>query len=55
MKDVALLIEKLGQRYSDILGINLKEGDEKEIFKWFLTSVLFGAPINETSVIKTYK
>jgi hypothetical protein len=55
MKDVALLIENLGQRYSDILGINLKEGDEKEIFKWFLTSVLFGAPINETSVIKTYK
>ena len=55
MKDVALLIERLGQRYSEILGINLIEGDEKEIFKWFLTSVLFGAPINETSVIKTYK
>ncbi len=55
MKDVALLIEKHGQRYSKILGINLKEGDEKEIFKWFLASVLFGAPINETSVIKTYK
>jgi len=55
MKDVALLLEKFGQRYSEILGINLKEGDEKEIFKWFLVSVLFGAPINETSVVKTYK
>jgi hypothetical protein len=47
MKDVALLIEKLGQRYSEILGINMKEGDEKEVFKWFLTSVLFGAPITK--------
>ena len=55
MQDVASLIEKFGQRYSEILGINLKEGDEKEIFKWFLASILFGAPINETSVIKTYK
>ena len=55
MKDVALLIEKFGQRYSEILGINLREGDEKEIFKWFLDSVLFGAPINETAVIRTYK
>jgi len=55
MKDIALLIRKFGQRYSEILGINLREGDEKEIFKWFLASVLFGAPINETSVIKTYK
>jgi hypothetical protein len=55
MKDLALLIEKRGQRYSEILGMNLKEGDKKEVFKWFLTSVLFGAPINETSVIKTYK
>jgi hypothetical protein len=55
MKDVALLIEKFGQRYSEILGINLREGDEKEIFKWFLASVLFGAPINETAVIRTYK
>ncbi len=55
MKDVALLIEKFGQRYSEILGINLREGDKKEIFKWFLDSVLFGAPINETAVIRTYK
>jgi hypothetical protein len=55
MKNVALLIEKYGQRYSEILGINLREGDEKEIFKWFLVSVLFGAPINETAAIKTYK
>ena len=49
------LIENLGQRYSEILGINLKDGRNDEIFKWFFASVLFGAPITETSVIKTYK
>ena len=50
-----LLVEKFGRKYSDILGINLKNKDDGEIFKWFLASVLFGAPINETSVIRTYK
>ena len=50
-----LLVEKFGQKYSDILGINLKTKDDGEIFKWFLASVLFGAPIKESSAIKTYK
>jgi len=50
-----LLVEKFGQRYSDILEINLKTKDDPEIFKWFLASVLFGAPIAESSVIRTYK
>jgi endonuclease III len=50
-----LLVEKFGQKYSDILGINLKTKDDGEIFKWFLASVLFGAPIRESSAIKTYK
>ena len=57
MKQEALnaLLENFGQRYSEVLGINLKDGKDEEIFKWFLTSILFGAPITETSVIKTYK
>lgn len=50
-----LLVEKFGQKYSDILGINLQTENDEEIFKWFLASVLFGAPINETSVIRAYK
>jgi len=54
-KTVNLLVEKFGRKYSDILGINLETKDDVEIFKWFLASVLFGAPINETSVIRTYK
>jgi len=49
------LVEKFGMRYPEILGIDLKSRREDEIFKWFLASILFGAPITETSVIKTYK
>jgi len=52
---VRVLIENFGQKYSDLLGINLVGAENKEVFKWFLASVLFGAPITESSVIKTYK
>ncbi|MEM2338287.1 MAG: hypothetical protein QXP06_06800 [Candidatus Bathyarchaeia archaeon] len=54
-ESVQTLVEKLGERYSKILGINLESGREEEIFKWFLASILFGAPITENSVIKTFK
>ncbi len=55
MEVTTLLIKNLGRRYSKILGIDLRKGDDDEIFKWFLTSVLFGAPISETSVLRTYR
>ncbi|MGQ9530918.1 MAG: hypothetical protein ACUVQX_05635 [Candidatus Bathycorpusculaceae bacterium] len=48
------LIENFGSKYSEMLGINLSSGKDEEIFKWFLASILFGAPITETSAIKTY-
>jgi endonuclease III len=54
-KDLKALVEGQGQKYSEILGIDLSEGKEEEIFKWFLASLLFGAPITESSVIKTWK
>lgn len=54
-KALESLVESLGERYSKVLKINLASKDDKEIFKWFLASVLFGAPITETSVIKTYR
>lgn len=54
-KTVEALLERFGKRYSEVVGINLDRGKDEEIFKWFLASVLFGAPIAETSVIKTYK
>jgi len=54
-QDLATMVEKFGQRYSELLGINLDREDDEEVFKWFLAAVLFGAPITETSVVKTYK
>jgi endonuclease III len=48
-------VECFGQKYSEILGIDLSSGKDEEIFKWFLASILFGAPITENAVIKTYK
>jgi len=54
-KATNLLLDKFGQKYSDVLGINLRTKDDREIFKWFLASVLFGAPITEGSVIRTYR
>lgn len=54
-ENLKVLVENFGKEYSAILGIDLKGGRDEEIFKWFLTSILFGAPITETSVIKTYK
>jgi hypothetical protein len=52
---VKALVDSLGQKYSEALGINLSFENDGEIFKWFLASLLFGAPIAESSVIKTYK
>jgi len=54
-KTLATLLERIGTRYSEYLGINLDSGKDEEVFKWFLASILFGAPITETSVIRTYK
>jgi len=47
-------IEAYGRRYSEVLGIRLGEGDDAEVFKWFLASLLFGAPITESAAIRTY-
>ena len=54
-EDLRAFVESRGQTYSEILGIDISEGKEEEIFKWFLASLLFGAPITESSVIKTYR
>ncbi len=47
------LIEKLGGKFSRELGIDLN-GCEKEVFKWFIASVLFGARIGERIVLQSY-
>jgi endonuclease III len=52
---VKAFLENLGRRYSEILGIDLSSAKEEEVFKWFMASILFGAPITEKAAIKTYK
>jgi hypothetical protein len=49
------LVKELGTPFSSSLGINLQEGKEKEIFKWFLASVLFGKRISFRIAAKTYE
>jgi len=46
---------KKSELYSEELGISLKENNDKEIFKWFLASILFGARISESIAKNTYK
>jgi len=48
------LSEKIGGRFSVSLGINLDRGDSREVFKWFLASILYGTRISETIASNTY-
>lgn len=45
---------KLTKLYSEELSIKLEKRSEKEIFKWFLASILFGKRIGENIAKKTY-
>lgn len=54
-EDLRALLESLGQRYSEALGIDLPHRSDEELFKWFLVSMLFGAPITESAVVKTFE
>lgn len=51
---LAKILRAQGQEYSKSLGIDVSSG-ETEVFKWFVASLLFGAPISEATAIKTYK
>ncbi|KPJ68517.1 MAG: hypothetical protein AMJ43_00150 [Coxiella sp. DG_40] len=48
------LIKEFGRPFSCSLGISLQGGKEREIFKWFLASVLFGKRISYRIAEKTY-
>lgn len=54
-KLVTTLIENLGKQFSTSLRIDLSNSESTEIFKWFLASILFGARISESIVVKTYR
>ncbi len=46
---------KRSKLYSEELGIELKKNNDREIFKWFLASILFGARITEIIAKNTYR
>jgi hypothetical protein len=52
---VRTILDEFGNRFSRDLNIDLTTGDETEVFKWFIASVLFGARITEKIAIKTYR
>ncbi len=52
---VSLADLKRTQLYSEELGIELQRGTDKEYFKWFLASLLFGGRISETVARNTYR
>lgn len=37
------------------LGLDIASGDEKDLFKWFLASFLFGKRIQQEIAVETYK
>jgi endonuclease III len=41
--------------YSEELGIRLRDRQDREYFKWFLASLLFGGRISETIAKNTYR
>ena len=41
--------------YSEELGIDLAKQNDREYFRWFLASLLFGARISETTAKNTYR
>jgi len=55
MEKINLLFQKWRGSYSRELGINLKEKDYKEVGKWFIASMLFGARISEAIAMRTYR
>src|SRR3972149_11673546 len=52
---VSLAELKRTQLYSEELSIDLRRGSDKEYFKWFLASLLFGGRISETIARITYQ
>jgi len=49
------LLQEYGELFSEELGIDLEKGRSGEVFKWFLASILFAAPIRAESAERTYR
>jgi hypothetical protein len=53
-EEIRKLVNKLGEPYSEMLGIDLHEGDPAYL-KWFLAAFLYAKPIREESATKTFR
>ncbi len=56
-ENIGTNLEQLKQSplYSEELGISLAAADDREYFKWFLASLLFGGHISESIAKNTYR
>jgi hypothetical protein len=52
--DVHELVDRMGEPYSKMLGIDLRRGDA-EYVKWLLASILYAKPIREESAARTFR
>jgi hypothetical protein len=48
-------VERYGQPFSEMLGIDIRSCRKEEISKWFLASILYSKPIRESSATNTYR
>lgn len=48
------LLASHGRLFSEALGIDLSSRDPRELFRWFLASMLFGMRITESVAVRTY-
>ena len=48
-------VEKYGEPFSKLLGIDLQSRRKEEMVKWFLASILYGRPIRESTATLTYR
>jgi len=49
------LMESAGGSYSKSLGIDLRSSRRREVFRWLLAAILFGARISESLAAKTFQ
>lgn len=53
-KAATRLVRTLGGRFSLAMSIDLDSLDKRELFRWFVAAVLFGAPIPQAIAARTY-
>lgn len=52
---LARLLASHGRLFSEALEVDLSRRDPRELFRWFLASMLFGMRITESVAVRTYR